>query len=133
MRYKSEGCDITDPKALLDFSDHADMRSRGRAKNLVFDRSDRTGAAASKHSLRSYFGYSVPDPDKFYDLPFPGDWAKAARAFSILEELKVSFEKRVTDLKPIGHVDSIKLAQDDVLIIEESARLLSMLMEAFVA
>jgi hypothetical protein len=46
-RWKRDGCDVTDEISLREFSDHADMRARGKATQLVFDRPTSANVGAS--------------------------------------------------------------------------------------
>src|SRR5882724_10327343 len=75
-RYKNDGCDITEESSLRQFSDHADMRARGRAANLLSDRPSGTNWS------------QVSGPG------FPGDAQKAAQALATLGDLKTAFRKR---------------------------------------
>jgi len=133
-RWKRSGVNVLNEATLHEYSDVMDARARGRTATPVFDRPGTTEPRRIIRNckVRSYFP-SNPDPDAFYDLPFPERFERAEQALAILEELKASFEQRVKELKPIGHKESIWLAENDLVTITESARLLAMLLEAFVS
>jgi hypothetical protein len=128
-RWRAEGVRVDDYDALMKHSDMMDMRSVGKSAILARERPD---LSASKQSIRSYFPTN-PDPDAFFDLPFPGDWSKANQALAILSELKAAFSNRVEELKPIKHAESDWLAASDLVTITEAHRLLSTILEAFVS
>ncbi len=80
-RWRSEGCNIYDERALREYSDFMDIRSRGKSAQLAQDRAE---PSISGHA-------------------FPGDAQKASHALAILEGLETVFKKRLEKAQKLGN------------------------------
>ncbi len=77
-RWKNDGVNVFDESALREHSDFMDLRARGSAAKLAFDRPDApTGTPKG--------------------VSFPGDSKQAMQALSIIEGLKTAFSKRLDE------------------------------------
>jgi hypothetical protein len=110
-RWRAEGVKVDDPQSLLEHSEWMDMRSRGRAANLAFDR---PGATAPQSAGN-----------------FPGDAKGARHALSVLEGLKASFGNRLDKAKKIGDELETGMLEEELRMLSESGRLLAAVMEAY--
>jgi hypothetical protein len=108
-RYIADGCDLT-PASLREFSDHADMRARGRAANLVFDRPAGSVTAISGSRM-------------------PGDASRALAALDTLESLKTAFSKRLDRARTQSLDLEVELLSEELGMLAESARLLAAVLE----
>lgn len=109
-RYKHDGCDITDESSLRLFSDHADMRARGRAANLLSDRPTTSGISGPS---------------------FPGDSHQAMQALSIIEGLKTAFSKRLEKAKKISDETEVGMLEEELRLLTESHRTLDMMYDGY--
>jgi hypothetical protein len=110
FRYRADGCDISDPESLRQFSDHADLRARGRAANLLFDR-PATVATGSPS--------------------FPGNSQQALAALDTLAGLKAAFQKRLDKAKKVGDELESGLLAEELRNLTESHRLLDITLEGY--
>jgi hypothetical protein len=129
-RWKAEGIDITSAKALREYAEICDMRSKGKTRILAMDRLYSSPTESLGGGIRSHFPASI-DRDAFIDLPFPGCERRANLGLSIVGELKVNFTNRLEELRSIGHAESIEMATEELAFVTESFRLLESVLEAY--
>jgi hypothetical protein len=109
-RWKNDGVNIFDESALREHSDFMDLRARGSAAKLAFDR---------------------PTTPAIGCPSFPGNSQQAAHALSILEGLKASFAKRLDKAKKIGDALEAGMLEEELRMLSESHRMLDAVCEAY--
>jgi hypothetical protein len=108
-RYVADGCDLT-PASLREFSDHADIRARGRAAQLVLDRPAGSATAIAGSS-------------------YPFDASRARAALDTLESLKTAFSKRLAKAQAQSIELEVELLLEELAFLTEAHRLLSITLE----
>src|SRR5450755_1660226 len=98
-RWKRRGCNVHDETAVLLFSDRQDIKARGASRKPYLCREDHDT------TLATYFVSA--SPDDFIDLPCPIPVDDLASALETFETLRKGFQQRVTQLKRIGHKQSL--------------------------
>jgi DNA-binding transcriptional MerR regulator len=127
-RWKRQGLNIQNVEELLKYSAEQDERACGKAFELQLARANGAtlpAAAMGANSLSSYFS-PMPPPDEWVDLPCPFRLDAARQALAVVEEMKAAFNRRLVELRQIGHALSIDLGEEELATITESARLLEM-------
>jgi len=109
-RWKNDGVDISNPAALREHSDFMDLRARGAAAAMAFDRPAAT---------------SVKGPS------FPGDASKALAALDTLESLKAAFQKRLDKAKKIEDELEAGMLAEELNSLTEAHRLLDIVCEGY--
>jgi hypothetical protein len=115
FRYKRNGCDISDPASLQEYSDHADMRAKGKAAQLAWDRPLAPGAGATGAS-----GSGVP-----------GGASLANRALSGLFELQSAFSRKLAQAQTIRDVDESEMLAGELSDLQDAHRLLVAVLEGY--
>jgi len=130
-RWQRSGVNVFDEAALREHSDFMDIRSRGKAAKLAFDRTDaQQPKQALGFSIRSAFP-AAPDPEKFYDLPSPIDPDLQGRVINLLRTIHALFSDRLKELRITGHEHSIHMGEEDLHHISEGCRLIGMVLSSF--
>jgi hypothetical protein len=107
-RWRANGCNVHDRKALLEYAEHQDLRSRGVAKQMSLDRSEPANA-----------------PSAFFNAN------SALSALSTLEALKSAFSKRLDKARAQSIELETELLSEELGMLTESARLLAAVLEGF--
>lgn len=102
-----------DREAVMEHSGFMDIRSRGRAAQLVFDR------PVVSNSIQ------ISGPS------FPGNSQQAIQALSTLEALKTAFKKRLAKAKAIGDEIESGMLSEELAMISEAHRLLDVVLEGY--
>lgn len=123
-RWKAQGLSLDDPEEIQNYSSCKDARSRGKTRKTALVRHAATG-------LRRHFPAVIDQNDQFIDLPLPCTVEQAVQAWQSLSAVRDAFDRRVKELRTIGHLDSIESAEDELRYLTESLRLLEITLEGF--
>jgi hypothetical protein len=118
-RWISDGCQL-DKESLLLWSQRKDSRSRGRTRQLYYEREELAYGVTSRLSpigekptpVASYF-VGVTEDD-FINLPCPVSTDAMSHVVALLDEIREAFDKRLTELKAIGHAMTIETVEGDI-------------------
>jgi hypothetical protein len=109
-RWRAGGCAVSSRQALLEYAEHQDLRSRGAARILAFDR---------------------PSPVVNNGPGFPGDTSRVLAALDTLESLKTAFKRRLKKAQEIGDELESEMLSEELGYLTESHRLLDVVCEAY--
>jgi hypothetical protein len=109
-RWKNDGVDISNAAALREHSEFMDLRARGAAAALAFDRP-------------TTLGISGPS--------FPGNSQQAIQALAILDALKTAFGRRLEKAKKISDETEVGMLEEELRNLTESHRLLYLVLEGY--
>jgi hypothetical protein len=107
-RWRANGCNVHDRKALLEYAEHQDLRSRGAARIMSLDRPEPTSAPSTFFAAR-----------------------QALSALAGLEALKSAFQKRLDRAQAIGDEIESGCLAEELGYLTESHRLLSIMLEGY--